>query len=185
MHKKFLEIETTYDGRLLRSHWIYERTGLIGDAIVSFIGPCEVHLEQMVDLEDVARKAPIYSSLMLHFIVEHFGGDLKHMILYQRLLIVCLQEELMCEGGLAGLRRRGDDLYLEGNKLTVSIATSSPISHLIHTGINIISEGTPVPTKGLRDLGLNPQAFAVSVMNRFLDECEGINRARAKVRPVI
>ncbi|MBI4412193.1 MAG: DUF366 family protein [Deltaproteobacteria bacterium] len=183
MQSKFLDQEISYDGSQLVSHWILRNGGLRGDAIVSFVGPCRVGLDSMVDLEDVIQKKAIFSESMLHFIIEHFDADLEKTILRQRLLVSQIQQEL------ADLKvavvRKGNDLYLDHYKLNVSIATASPVSTLIHAGINIISRNTPVPTKGLQDFDLNPQAFARSVMNRYLEEMEGIRWARCKVRSVL
>lgn len=184
MKTHFIDSELKYDGTQLAPHFAYTNHNILGDSIVSFIGPCDVNLDHLVDLEDVKRKAPIYSESMLHFIVEHFEDDLKTVICYQRLLISLIQQELIesCEGLV--LRRQGDDLFDEHHKLTVSIATASTTSCLIHTGINIISDNTPVPTKGLKDYGVNEFALATGVMNRYRVEMEGIKKARAKVRGV-
>ena len=181
----FIEKETAYDGTQLASHWILKQTGLKGDALVSFVGPCDVSCKNMVDYEDVLANKPIFSHKMLHFIAEHFECDLEKMILRQRLFISLIQADLIeCVSQLPVVRK-GDDLYIDHFKLTVSIATSSPISTLMHAAINIESKNTPVPTKGLDDLGLNPQAMARSVMNRYVAELESIQWARSKVKAVI
>ena len=184
MNTYFVETELAYDGSQLRSHFAYENFGVQGDVILSFVGPCEVAIQSMVDLEDVARKLPIFSNSMLHFIVEHFDDDLTAMILKQRLLMSLMQEELHDSLDELKIVRRGDDLFWNEFKLSVSIATKSTISTLVHAAININSEGTPLPTKGLSDFGLNPQAFARSVMNRYVAELTGVAWARAKVKPV-
>jgi C4-dicarboxylate-binding protein DctP len=59
------EQHITYDGRQLAPHWIYRQHDLMGDAAVAFVGPCQVDLSEMVDIEDVKNVAPIYSPLML------------------------------------------------------------------------------------------------------------------------
>lgn len=184
MRSSFVEQIVSYDGSQLESHWILKTAGIRGDAIVSFTGPAKVDLTHMVDLEDVIQKKPIFSENMLHFIVEHFDPDLEKMILRQRLLVSLIQHEW--NECLQGERvvRSGDDLFLGENKLTVSIATRSPVSCLIHTGVNISSQNTPLPTKGLEDFDLNPQAFATSVMNRYVEEMEGVRWAGCKVRGV-
>lgn len=184
LKSKFLEKEITYDGSQLRSHWILKNGDLKGEAIVSFIGSCKVDLSAMVDLEDVAQKRTIFSESMLHFIVESFDGDLEKMILRQRLLVSLIQQELSIDLSEVKVVRKGDDLFTDNFKWTVSIATASPVSTLIHTGINISSQNTPVPTHGLADFDINPRAFATSVMNRYLEEMEGVKWARCKVRSV-
>ncbi|MDO8494128.1 MAG: DUF366 family protein [Deltaproteobacteria bacterium] len=184
MNSAFLEKPFSYDGKQLRSRWIGQTADLQGDAIVSFIGKADVPIENMVDLEDVAANKPIYSEEMLHFIIEIFDKDLERMILRQRLLIAIIMEELKYFPQCQKIHRRGNDLYDEKNKLSVSIATSSPHSCLIHTGINISSRNTPLATKGLNDYDIEPRTFAEAVMKRFCEELKGIRHAQTKVRTV-
>lgn len=180
---RFLEDVFTYDGKQLTSHWILKTAGLKGDAIVSFIGPAHVQLSEMVDLEDVLGKKHIYSEKMLHWIIEHFDSNLERMILRQRLFMSLICEILLNDFGVP-LKRRGDDLYLENKKLSVSIATVSPVSGLIHTGVNIESRNTPVPTIGLNDLKIEPIEFAQKILKAYEKEMAGIHWARCKVRSV-
>ncbi len=181
----WLETEITYDGNQLRPHWIYKNHGLLGDACVAFIGPCELPIEKMVDLEDVTHHRPIHSQKMLHFIAEFFHTDLEKTILLQRNLVSLAQQEIVFRTKNSQLIRGGNDLYEEGAKLSVSIATATPISTLIHFGINILKEGTPVPTKGLADYQIEPITFAKSLLETFKNEVETLAIHRAKVRAVL
>ena len=151
-----------YDGVALRPRFIYETTGLLGDAIVAFSGPCAVGQAHMVDLEDVRAQAWIKSESMLHFLIESFDVSLLAAVGLQRLLMDLMRQQL-ASLGVDGIVRRGDDLYDGLYKLSVSIAAPAKTSCLIHAGINISSAGTPVPTKGLADYGIAPQAFAEAV----------------------
>ena len=178
---KFIDIPITYDGTQLAPHWIYRRLNLCGNALVSFIGKADVTIDQMVDLEDVKSMSPIYSELMLHFIAEFFDMDLEKTVYRQRLLMVNIKERLE-ERLKRPLIRKGDDIYDGDKKLTVSIATLSPASTLIHAGINISSRNTPVPTRGLMDYDIIPEAFAKSVLDVFRLELESSWLARCKVR---
>ncbi|MBI1879350.1 MAG: DUF366 family protein [Chloroflexi bacterium] len=194
----------TYDGRQLSPHWLYRRFDLLGDAIVAFVGPCRVDLSEMVDLADVKAQAPIYSPLMLHCIAEFFHTDLELAVYRQRLLIITAKE-LLEELTGRQVQRKGDDLYAQRGsatldprqpetaselfqtppgKLSVSIATASPISTLIHTGFNIETEGTPVPTVGLAELGVDANTFAPELLRRYAAEVHDIWLARCKVRAV-
>lgn len=184
MNIYFIEKEITYDGSQLASHWIYTATGLKGDAITSFIGPAIVDLAHMVDLEDVVQKKPIYSQKMLHFIVEHFDDNLEKMVLKQRLFVSILAEILNSLPISRIVVRKGDDLFIDHYKLSVSIATRSNVSTLMHTGINVSSLETPVPTLGLDDLKINAVELAGVVMKRYAKELEEIQWARCKVRSV-
>jgi hypothetical protein len=180
--------EIRYDGHQLSPHWIYRNFDLLGDAVVGFLGACQVELSEMVDIEDVKANAPIYSPLMLHIIAEFFGVDLHTTVYRQRLLIVTAKELLETTSNRT-VTRRGDDLYLaktDGTmgKLSVSIATASSTSTLIHTGFNIDIEGTPVPTVGLRELGVEAEAFGATLLDRYTAEMEDIWLARCKVRAV-
>ena len=174
----------TYTGRELRSRWVQESSGIAGDAIVAFIGPADVPIENMVDLEDVANNAPIKSDLMLHFIVEHFGISLECGVHRQRLLVAIVYEELMKLGVARSLDRRGDDLYDGDRKLSVSIAAPAPESVCIHTALNITSDNTPVPTIGLSDYGIEPIPLAADVMKQYCEEIDGIAHACTKVKQI-
>lgn len=184
MHTKLIEKEIKYIGSQLAPHWIYKNFKLQGDAIVAFIGECEVALTEMVDIEDVINNEPIYSKSMLSFITEQFNVNLVEGVFRQRLLI-CIIKELLEERGIFVVRN-GDDLMIDGRKLSVSIATKSTTSILIHTGLNILSEGAPVKASGLTsELGIvDIKEFALEVMKRYAEELEDINLASTKVRGV-
>lgn len=180
--------DLTYDGRQLAPHWIYRQFDLRGDAAVAFLGPCNVDLSEMVDIEDVKAQTPIYSPRMLHVIAEFFSSELHWTVYRQRLLIVTAKELLESLTDRP-VTRKGDDLYLpraDGSpgKLSVSIATASATSTLIHSGFNIETEGTPVPTVGLAELGVEPTAFGGELLRRYAAEVEDIWLARCKVRAV-
>ncbi|MFO1462694.1 MAG: DUF366 family protein [bacterium] len=183
MQTLFSEIELKYDGSQLASHFAYRSFGFLGDSLVGFIGPCEVKLEAMVDLEDVRRSAPIFSRRMLHFLWESFAFDLRAAASFQRLMVAVVAEELR-RHGVAEPVRRGDDLYVADRKLSVSIAAASPVSSLIHLGLNLTGVGAPVAAIGLEELGIDATAFAKLCLERFREEYEGILKATYKVRPV-
>lgn len=184
MQTKFIDNEIKYEGWQLSPHWIYKNFNIQGDSVVAFTGECEVKLTEMVDIEDVINNEPIYSKLMLSFISEQFNIGLVEGVLRQRLLISTIKEVLESRG--FKIRRNGDDLFFNDKKLTVSIATKSATSVLIHTGVNIISTGAPVKASGLKeDLGINDiKEFATEVMNRYSDELYDIILASTKVRGV-
>lgn len=185
MYAKVVNDFILYDGSQLTSLWAYRRFNLQGDSIVAFRGPCRVTVEKMVDLEDVLKGAHISSEDMLHFIVEHFDMDLEKTITRQRLLMSIIGEIVSKKGAV--LVRSGDDLYWEGRKLSVSIATLTPVSTMIHAGINISSRNTPVPAVGLFDLGYAEEEIlpvAASITEAYVREIEGIKKARCKVRGV-
>ena len=140
---------------------------------------------EMVDIEDVINNEPIYSKYMLSFITEQFGIELTEGVFRQRLLMNIIKEALEKRGVF--VVRNGDDLIIDGKKLSVSIATKSITSILIHTGLNILSEGAPVSVAGLKsELGIeDTKSFAIEVMNNYAEEIEDIKLAATKVRGVI
>lgn len=179
MHTKLIEQELKYTGLELSPHWIYKKFNLQGDAIVAFCGECEVKLSEMVDIEDVINNEPIYSKNMLSFIVEHFNIGLVEGIFRQRLLITIIKESLE---NLSSVSRNGDDLFIDGRKLTVSIATKSLTSVLIHVGVNIDPSGAPVDAIGLESLNIgNISDFANDVMVKYSQEIDDIILASTKV----
>ena len=184
MITKFIDDEIKYIGSQLAPHWIYKNFKIQGDAIVAFCGECEVKLTEMVDIEDVINNEPIYSKNMLSFITEQFNVNLVEGVFRQRLLICIIKEELEKRGIF--VVRNGDDLMINGAKLSVSIATKSHNSVLIHTGLNIDSAGAPVRASGLTsDLGIvDIKEFGNTIMQRYSDEVDDIILASTKVRGV-
>ncbi len=184
MKTLLIDEKIKYEGWQLAPHWIYKNFKLQGDAIVAFVGECEVKLTEMVDIEDVINNEPIYSKNMLSFITEQFNVNLVEGVFRQRLLICIIKEALENRGFT--VRRNGDDLFVDNKKLTVSIATKSLTSILIHTGINIDSTGAPVKACGLtNDLGITDiEEFAEEIMRKYSDEIDDIILASTKVRGV-
>lgn len=191
MKSLFIKDEIKYIGSQLAPHWIYKNFHLLGDAIVSFTGEMDVKITEMVDIEDVITNSPIYSKKMVSFIIEQFGISLSECVLRQRFLICIIIEELRkILGEKFLIRRSGDDIFVKidgiDKKLSVSIATKSTTSGLIHTGLNIDPTGAPVDACGLTtDLGITEiEEFAKKVMKRYIEENTEIADAVCKVRGV-
>ena len=184
MKTHYIDEEIKYIGSQLAPHWIYKNFKIQGNAIVAFCGECEVKLSEMVDIEDVINNEPIYSKYMLSFISEQFNIGLVEGVLRQRLLMSIIKETLEKRGFL--VKRQGDDLFVNDKKLSVSIATKSTTSVLIHTGLNILTQGAPIPVSGLKtDLNIkNIKDFAIEVMNKYSEEIDDIILASTKVRGV-
>jgi uncharacterized protein len=201
METKFINEEIKYTGMELAPHWIYKKFHLKGDAIVAFCGECEVKLTEMVDIEDVINDEPIYSKNMLSFIVEHFNIGLVEGVTRQRLLICIIKETIEKEIEEAKSKmqnakcdltsvyhlpfivyRNGDDLFVDGKKLSVSIATKSLTSVLMHVGININPEGAPIDAIGLDFLKIcDIKEFANNIMLKYSQEIDDIILASTKV----
>jgi hypothetical protein len=161
---------------------------LAGSSLVAFQGACDVSFEHMIDGEDLKEKAKICGDEMLHFIFEIFDQDLFSAVLIQRLFASIIQETLF-ERTQKHLRRSGDDLYFSGiggeGKLSISIATKTTNSTLIHFAVNLTNQGTPVKTSCLLDLGLKPTDFEVltlEILRRISEELATVQFATWKVR---
>lgn len=189
MNAKFLNDPLKYDGTQLRSLFNYLNHDLQGDALLAFIGPCAVSLSEMVDGEDKKANAVIRSDEMLHFIIEIFHQSLFSAVGLQRImadLAISEIKKLSADpAAVQSLRRAGDDIYRDEKdgpkKLSISIATSSPVSQLIHFAINTTTAGTPVPTVSLKELKVDPKRLAQALSASFVAEFDDIFAATTKV----
>jgi len=190
---KYLKGKTIeYDGSQLSPLWAYIKADVQGDSIVFFRGPCSISEEYMVDIDDRKKNSIISSPEMLHFIVEQFGCGIDRIVLIGRLLISVVVETLRYSTfDDVEIEREFDNIFAylpeedERGKLSVSVATVSPVSGLIHLGLNITSKGTPVRTIGLEELGVEDvDKFAMEVARRFIEEMKDLEADASKVRPV-
>lgn len=173
-----------YDGSQLRSHFIREEAGIMNDAVIGFMGSCDVSGDSLVDLEDAEAGSVIIAASMVHFIGEHFQCPLREGNFRLRLFVSIIKEAVEQLSGGIEILRTGDDLYIAGRKLTVAIATVSPVSTLFHCGVNIDPEGAPVPAIGLEELGIDYAELARLVLEKYSEECASIEMALRKVRGV-
>jgi len=188
MQSKLIEQEIKYTGSELSPHWIYKNFNIQGDAIVAFCGECDVKITEMVDIEDVIDNTPIYSQNMLNFIIEHFNTGLVEGVVRQRLFINIIREQIFKQlPSGSKIERYGDDLFFDGKKLSVSIATKSINSVLIHTGLNITSENAAIEASGLTsEMGLqNIHSLAKDIIEAYAQECDNMILASTKVRGVL
>ncbi len=186
MKTLFIDQKFTYDGTQLRSLYGYLEHKVQGPSVVSWIGPCHISFDHMVDGEDLLEQAQIQGDEMLHFIVEIFDQNLFSGVLLQRLFAGIAKAYLQKISGVLGqglvLVRDGDDIYLGDRKLSISIASKSPVSVMIHFAMNVVNEGTPVKTLSLSDLKLDPKKTAMDLMHLLAHEVNEITNATYKVR---
>lgn len=180
MKSLFIDNTFAYDGSQLRSLFAYMEHGLLGDSVVSWIGPCHIPFDHMVDGEDLRVKSPIEGSQMVHFIVEKFNVNLFSGVALQRMMAAIVKDYLSKNTKIDFLRD-GDDIFWEDKKLSISIATQSPTSTLIHFAVNVSNEGTPVKTACLEEMDIDPKAFSQDIMQLFSQEVETIEQATQKV----
>ncbi|WP_048146506.1 DUF366 family protein [Pyrococcus abyssi] len=172
-----------YDGSAIRSHWAYRNFGILGDSLVVFRGRCDVKVEEMVDIEDLRLKKEIKGDDMIHYIAEIFWHpDVLLASSLQKLFIARLVEILRDLG--VDAEREGDDIYVEGRKLSISIATVSPVSLKIHIGINVSTSGVPreVNAIGLDELGVDALEFMERSGRELVEEYEKVRKDSMKVR---
>ena len=184
MNTLFCEENIRYTGIELSPHWIMSNFRLTGDSIVSFVGEVNVPIDNMVDIEDQINNEPIYSKSMLSFIIEHFDYSIKE-IAFAQILLVQTIKEVLYDNYKIHVERRGDDLFYCERKLSVSIATKSIVSGLIHTALNINAEGAPVKASDLSEMGIyDIETFANQIMKKYVENINKINYAITKVRGV-
>ncbi len=187
MRVQFLKINEVYTGEQLKPLWIYENTSLLGDALVAWVGEASVGLDHMIDMEDVKNKDWIYSTQMVHFIVECFHQNVITMTAFQRVMVFCLYESLVPFLKPDRLKedlwvRKGDDWYFNKKKLNVGIATQSPTSGMIHIGVNVSSKETPVPTIGLEDFSVPVEKWVNTYLELVKLEWDSIVESTFKVK---
>jgi hypothetical protein len=180
---RFLPDELTYDGSQLSTHWPRRGAGLIGDCLTAFLGPADVSTEMLVDLEDQRTGEGIRAKRMLHLIGVRFGRTLAETVLRQRLYVHLIAESLRERGIFVAVF--GDDIYApDRRKLSVSIATVSPLAGLVHIGLNDDPTGSPVPAIGLAELGVKAGEFGLELLEALQREERELELAASKVRTV-
>lgn len=186
MKVKKIKKRILYDGSQLRSLYAYQNYGIMGDSILIWRGPCDVSPEFMVDGEDKREDALIAGHDMIHLIIEKFGEGLGFAVAMQRLIAAVVKDEVEALVRVKSINRKklfrdGDDIYYGNKKFSISIATVSPVSALIHFAINVTNEGTPVKTCALSDFAINPDIFAERVLKRVQAEMLSLFKATTKV----
>ena len=179
-----------YDGAQLHHAFCYENGGPLGASITYFRGPAAVK-DHLVDIEDRLADDFIKSKDMWHFIIEIPGASLTETVLWQRLFITKYIDWIRSASTFR-ISRDGDDIMVEGDnpdeaprKLSVSIATLSRFSGLIHVGINIeVGKGCPVPAIGLMDIGIDTRFSEYEPAENFVEEYKDILNATYKVSEV-
>lgn len=184
MEIKWLEDRKKYDGTQLAPLYNYLTHGVLGDSLVGWQGRCDVSTEHMIDGEDLRQNSSIAGDNMLHFVLELFGFPLLSAVSFQRLMGSLLIDQVRAFAQTpVELERRGDDLYWGNKKFNISIATCSQNSSLIHFGLNVTNEGTPVETCSLADFKIqDSQNFAQAYMEAVQAEFLSIKKASMKVR---
>lgn len=169
-----------YDGSQIGSLWAYQLFRVEEDSIVCFRGKCKVNVKHMIDLEDRVLEEKIESPDMIHFLVEHFDMVSLKLAYSRQRLLACIAEEVLKDIGII-VKRNGDDLYYKDEKLSVSIASVSAVSHKIHFGMNVkCDEYMSFEKMGIKD----PQPIMAEIGRRYVSEMDSIEKAMRKSRPL-
>jgi len=184
LETRILKERIDYTGDQLRSHFVRDSSGIEDDGVVAFRGACAVTGPRLVDLEDAEQHSSIIAEEMVHFIGEHFECTLREANYRLRLFVSILSESMRGLVPDLVIMRDGDDLFIGERKLTVAIATVTPVSTVFHCGVNIDPRGAPVPAVGLSEIGVDGDRLTAAVLERYRQECLSIDRAIRKVRGV-
>ena len=190
-HKHIDEI-FEYDGSQINPSWAFQEFGIYGSSVITWIGPVNITPDNLKDFADVGLE--IKSNYMVNFICEFFDQQPPNMrvaYLRQRLLVMIFRE-ILTEYGVE-TNREGDDIFVDGGKLSISIASVSLSSAKIHFALNLKDEGTPddVDTIGLYDIEVNGQHVFTEenlldlineTVTRFIDELETIENDISKTK---
>ena len=191
-HKHVDEI-FEYDGSQINPSWAFQEFGIYGSSIISWSGPVNITPDNLKDFADVGLE--IKSNYMVNFICEFFDQQPPNMriaYLRQRLLVMIFRE-ILTEYGIE-TKREGDDIFVDGGKLSISIASISLSSAKIHFALNLEDKGTPddVETIGLCDIkdengtqifnNDNLLDLINEIVSRFIDELETIENDISKTK---
>lgn len=190
---KHVEDIFEYDGSQINPSWAFNEFGIYGSSIVTWIGPVNITPDNLKDFADVGLE--IKSNNMVNFICEFFDQQPTNMriaYLRQRLLVMIFRE-ILTEKGVK-TTREGDDIFVDGRKLSISIASVSLSSAKIHFALNLEDKGTPrdVDTIGLYDVEDgkifnkdNLRDLIFDVVERFIDELETIEKDISKTKVLL
>lgn len=190
---KHVEDIFEYDGSQINPSWAFNEFGIYGSSIVTWIGPVNITPDNLKDFADVGLE--IKSNYMVNFICEFFDQQPTNMriaYLRQRLLVMIFREVLTEKG--VKTTREGDDIFVDGRKLSISIASISLSSTKIHFALNLEDKGTPsdVETIGLYDIEDgkvfnedNLKDLIFDVTQRFIDELETIEKDISKTKVLL
>lgn len=175
-----------YDGSQINPSWAFQEFKVKDSTIVSWIGSMNILGQNLIDYEDVG--VDIKGNLMLNFIVEHFDeqpGNLKLAYHRQRMLVMITRDKLLDYG--IKTTQDGDDIFINGKKLSVSIATASISSMKMHFALNVTTEGTPddVETSALEDNDMtiaDIHNLQDDIANTYIETIETINKDITKTK---
>jgi len=185
---KILKIYDNYDGSQINPFWARKKFGISEDNIVVMKGSMNVKFENMIDLDDLRDHKAIKTDNAIHFLIEHYDSKDIRLAYYRQRLFCIAVEEILKNNYNINVERKGSDLYVEGKKLSVSIATVGE-TQKIHFGINLTVKGTPseVKTIALENFecfadNKEIEKFTDDILNKYIFDVEKIERDIKKTR---
>lgn len=171
VHNKVLK----YNGTQLTSMFPYKLSKGTSN-IVAFRGPMDVRIGEMIDSEDVVKNDPIWSDDAINFILELPFTNIVGAVAIQRTIIH------LFAAYFNDLKQNKDvPLYVDGDdilsgydtsykKYSVSIATQTAHSSLIHIGLNLhAGKKAPKFAGNLADFFLNTPESSSSKLTKEED----------------
>ncbi len=187
-----LKISGNYDGSQIKPLWAKEKFGISEDNIVVMTGSMDVKFENMIDKDDLRDQKAIKTDKAIHFLIEHYDSKDIRLVYYRQRIFCIVVEEILRKYNV-DVERKGSDLYVEGKKLSVSIATTGE-TQKIHFGINLTTKGTPADVKTIAlenfkcfvdEKGLNNakvEKFIDEILNRYIFDDEKIEKDIKKTK---
>ena len=168
----------------MRPHWALVNFDLWGDSMVVFRGTMDVEPKDMIDLKEMKRGTVFPSGDLLHFVIEHFGDELKTGVLRQNILVNIAEEKLGHRLGSKKILRWGDDLYDEDRRITLTAVAQTPVSVKIHLGICIDSD-QDAGFVGLNEYDLDYQEVAEVIGNQYRADMKRLMEKCWRMRAII
>ena len=185
--------QITYDGSQISSRYASQHYDVIGNSILIFRGGMKLSPTEMIDIKDIQRESHLNEILIssndsLHLIIEEFDiqpPNLEIEYYRLRLLTQVIIESLEVRG--IKVTRKGTDIFVNGKKLNVGIASVGASSSKFHFGINIGNTGFPshVKATGLVEIGFKEneiENWILNIANLYIDEVKRIKEDIAKTK---
>jgi len=184
-----------YNGSQLSSQYTANNYDIIGNSILIFRGGMKLSPKEMIDIKDILRESHLNEILIssddsIHLIIEEFDTQPPNLeIEYYRLRILTqIVIENLKEEGIK-TKRIGTDIYIEGKKLNVGIATIGVSSGKIHFGINVGNTGFPshVSALGLLEIGIRENQikdWILKIAEQYIEEIHNVKEDITKTKSI-
>ena len=191
------DVFTTRSGKTVKFHALMHSSIRIEyDGREIEIDPCAKLRDRTVDYSAMPKADII---LVTHEHFDHYDAATIRQLHKENTQLVMNQRCVELYGGGKAMKngdqlQLGDDIFVDGRKLSISIASVSLSSAKIHFALNLEDKGTPgdVETIGLYDIDDgkvfnedNLKDLIFEVVNRFIDEIETIEKDISKTKVLL